>query len=41
MVLSLRKISYQNCPWFPCFRICSVARNENPETPESTKGVLN
>ena len=31
------KLSYQNCPWFPCFRICSMARNENPETPEINK----
>ena len=35
------KLSYQNCQWFPCFRICSMARNETQKRRKSTKDILN
>ena len=30
-------MTLSNFPWFPCFRICSLAKFENPETPEIIK----
>ena len=30
----LEKWAADNIPWFPGFRICSMAKNENPEMPE-------
>ena len=29
-----KKLASENFPWFPGFRICFMAKNENPETPE-------
>ena len=37
LIYHFEKLSYQNCPRFPRFRICSVARNKNPETPKINK----
>ena len=33
-VLVPQKTSYENFPWILGFRICSMAKNENPEMPE-------
>ena len=30
----LEKWAYENFPWFPGFEICSMVKNENPETPK-------
>ena len=27
-------MSYEKLPWFPGFQICSMVKNENPDTPE-------
>ena len=38
---TLKKSAYENFRWFPGFHICSMAKNENPETPEINRKLLN